>query len=105
MSSTLVYSTTTGLDPMVDVDATDDVDVAYDFNTIPEPHCFVCGRHTDHYGEHDALVAAGLAEYDLADGSVNRTAAWDDKLAAAISRAEYEALCADLDLDPYPTED
>lgn len=28
-----------------------------------EPHCFVCSRHTDHWGEHDDMVEAGTAYY------------------------------------------
>lgn len=28
-----------------------------------EPHCFVCGRHTDHFAEHDDMVEAGTARY------------------------------------------
>ncbi len=36
----------------------------------PEPHCFVCGRHTDHFAEHDDLVYDyKVAEYGK-DGSV-----------------------------------
>ena len=34
-----------------------------------EPHCFVCGRHTDHYAEHDDMVEAGTAYY-TEDGDV-----------------------------------
>lgn len=30
----------------------------------PDPHCFVCHRHTDHWGEHDDMVDAGTASYD-----------------------------------------
>lgn len=32
-----------------------------------DPHCFVCGRHTDHVAEHDDLTAVGLAEYREGD--------------------------------------
>lgn len=36
-----------------------------------EAHCFVCGRHTDHFGEHDDLVYDyKVAEYDADSGSV-----------------------------------
>lgn len=28
-----------------------------------DPFCFVCGRCTDHVGEHEELVLVGLAEY------------------------------------------
>jgi hypothetical protein len=34
-----------------------------------DPHCFVCGRHTDHFAEHDDLVEQGKARYGE-DGSV-----------------------------------
>jgi len=58
---------------------------------VPEsdPHCFVCSRHTDHAGEHDALVAYGLAEYE-ADGSVVKTDLWDADLAHDVVGAEWE---------------
>lgn len=53
-----------------------------------EAHCFVCNRHTDHFAEHDGLVEAGLAEYR--NGSVYRTAEWDDGKAKAVAEAEYQ---------------
>lgn len=28
-----------------------------------EPHCYECGRHTEHFAEHDSLVALGLVSY------------------------------------------
>lgn len=34
-----------------------------------QPFCFVCGRLTDHWGEHDDMVDAGTARYE-SDGSV-----------------------------------
>lgn len=37
-----------------------------------EPFCFVCSRCTDHFAEHDSLVALGLASYSE-DGSVDNT--------------------------------
>lgn len=55
-----------------------------------DPHCFVCHRHTDHWGEHDEIVEAGLAAY-AADGSVYRTDAYDEDLARAIFEAAYAA--------------
>lgn len=55
---------------------------------VDDAHCFVCGKHTDHWGEHDELVEAGLATYGD-DGSVRRTAAWDDDLAQQLFEAEY----------------
>ena len=61
-TATLVHTTTTG-DAPADAGGWDD-----------EPHCFVCGRHTDHFAEHDDLVEQGLAEY-RDDGSVVWTAA------------------------------
>lgn len=36
----------------------------------PEPVCFVCGRITDHFAEHDDLVEQGRAIYGP-DGSVH----------------------------------
>lgn len=33
-----------------------------------DPHCFVCGRHTDHFAEHDDMVEAGTARYGMTDG-------------------------------------
>lgn len=55
--------------------------------------CFVCNRATDHFAEHDALVHAGLATYrdhdGNVDGTVRRTAAWDDETARKVSDAEY----------------
>lgn len=50
-------------------------------------YCFVCSRPTNHVGEHNALVAAGLATYD--EGIVSRAAAWDADLARRIGNAEY----------------
>ena len=64
----------------------------------PEPHCFVCRRHTDHIAEHDALVEHGLAEYDYDRWVVRRTDLWDDARASAISEAEYQRLYGHLDL-------
>ncbi len=55
-----------------------------------DPHCFACGRHTDHFGEHDGLVAAGLAIYDSNTGDVHRTRYWDDALARRVQDAEYD---------------
>lgn len=52
----------------------------------PDPHCFVCGRNTDHFAEHDDLVDAGLARY-TGDGSVHRTDAWTDDTTAAVIKA------------------
>lgn len=43
-----------------------------------DPHCFVCGRHTDHYAEHDDMVEKGTARYGE-DGSVYPVPwHWDD---------------------------
>lgn len=60
-----------------------------------DTYCFVCNRPTDHFGEHNALVEEGLAEYRK-DGSVVRTDAWDDTRAEAVAEAEYAALKAEL---------
>lgn len=37
---------------------------AFLMNDRDEDHCFVCGRHTSHFAEHDDLVEAGLARYE-----------------------------------------
>lgn len=61
-TTALVYSTSTTGEV---VDNTWDVEDTYgDFlaNT-PDPYCGVCGRPTDHVGEHDSLVGLGLAVY------------------------------------------
>lgn len=52
------------------------------------PFCFICGRVTDHFAEHDDLVEAGLAEYDGV--YVNRTDAWTPAAAKAITDASWE---------------
>ncbi|WP_460867116.1 hypothetical protein [Nocardioides pakistanensis] len=96
-TSDLVYSTSTGQSPRgalveespSEFDAFVDVD--------PDPHCFVCRRHTDHFAEHDALVEAGLAQY-TSDGSVHRTEKWDDDLARQVAEAEYREYAARLGL-------
>lgn len=53
-------------------------------------YCFVCNRVTDHFAEHDALVEAGLAEYDTTSGDVHRTVNYEPALAAAIAEVDYE---------------
>ena len=53
-------------------------------------YCFVCSRTTNHVGEHEALVAAGMAAYD--GGTVTRTATYDREAAVVIADAEYRAL-------------
>ena len=53
----LAYSTRTGDAPRVWVETTP---MGMDDH---EPHCFVCGRHTDHFAEHDDMVEAGTARY------------------------------------------
>ena len=65
---------------------------------MDDAYCFVCGRVTDHFGEHEALVEAGLAVY-RDNGSVVRTDTWDDELARQIQEREYQALIASLQLD------
>lgn len=89
--STLVYTTTTAAEAeWGEIVARDELrDLMADEEA--DPHCFVCGRHTDHFAEHDDLVEAGLASYDLADGTVHRTEAWDDGHAAAIVEATWQA--------------
>lgn len=58
-----------------------------------EPYCFVCSRCTDHFGEHDALVSFGLAEYD--GDYVLKTDKWDDDLAREIADREYVEMYPD----------
>ena len=84
------YSTSTGDLPLPVPVPSDTGVLGYE----DDPHCFVCGRHTDHGSEHDALVEAGLATYD-ADGSVRRTAQWDRTRATQIADAEYQRYVAD----------
>lgn len=52
----LAYTSTTGDAPKVEA--------RWDDTFIDEAHCFVCGRHTDHWGEHDDLVEQGKARYE-----------------------------------------
>jgi hypothetical protein len=64
----LAYSSNTGDAPRVFVPQP--VSAATRIIQNDDPHCFVCGRHTDHFGEHDDLVDAGKAVY-YDDGSVH----------------------------------
>ena len=54
-----------------------------------DSYCFVCSRCTDHVGEHEALVEAGLAMYEVESGTVLKTAFWNDFYARIISDIEY----------------
>jgi len=56
----LAYSTSTGDALRLAFDLPTQGDIVEDEH---EPHCFVCGRHTDHFAEHDDMVAAGQARY------------------------------------------
>lgn len=70
----IVYSTTTGSAPVdhrlegdalsIDNDRYHGPQSLESRGIEPEPFCFVCGRATDHFAEHDDLVEAGLATYD-----------------------------------------
>lgn len=84
----VVYTTTTGDRPR-------DLPCPTHREDLYGPFCFVCGRPTDHVAEHPGLVEAGLAAYE-ADGSVVKTAAWNDDEAARISAAEFERYLAEL---------
>jgi hypothetical protein len=70
----LAYSTTTGVTSpaaQVPMEVWDNVEE-------DDPHCFVCGRHTDHFAEHDDLVEQGFARYE-SDGTVTWTqAGWEE---------------------------
>lgn len=85
----LVYSSMTGDAPAATFTEAD-VEIGF---YVDDAHCFVCGRHTDHAGEHDDLVAAGMAAYEK-DGTVVKTAAYDRDRARAIGEAGYVAYCA-----------
>ena len=62
MNSSTVYTTATGEMP-TDL-RTGQALVEFHAEVENDPHCFVCGRHTDHFAEHDDMVAAGTARYD-----------------------------------------
>jgi hypothetical protein len=64
----------------------------FDYDDVDVEYCFVCLRCTDHFAEHDDLVAAGLATYD---GSVvRRTEKWDDARAREIADLGFVAYSA-----------
>jgi hypothetical protein len=42
----------------------------------PEPHCYACGRHTDHTGEHDTLVALGAVVYRAGEVRLTEFGRW-----------------------------
>jgi hypothetical protein len=63
----LAYSTRTGDAPRVYTEAFAPV-----VEDEHDPHCFVCGRHTNHFAEHDDMVEQGFAQYEQ-DGSVTWT--------------------------------
>lgn len=68
-----------------------------DYAVQDDPHCYVCGRHTDHFAEHDNLVEDGFATYGD-DGSVYRTEAWDADAVTASNQAAwavYQTLMAE----------
>lgn len=67
-ADSMVYSTTTNRRP---VDLRPDAPLQeedllqwWDGEVENDPFCFVCGRCTDHFAEHDDLVEAGLARYE-----------------------------------------
>jgi hypothetical protein len=79
--SGIIYTTTTGQEPVVLGDLFGEI--ADLLRPAPayarEPFCFVCNRCTDHFAEHDDLVEAGQAFY-AEDGtvySVYETWAWE----------------------------
>lgn len=75
MSSILAYSTST--DGVVVDNMPEEVVPVLAWVEEPDPHCFVCQRHTDHFAEHDDMVEAGTARYGE-DGSVYPVPwAWD----------------------------
>jgi len=54
------------------------------------PFCFVCKRPVEHIGEHEALVDAGMTEYDDEIGAVKRTKSYDSEKAKKIQAEEAE---------------
>jgi hypothetical protein len=93
-TSTLAYSSSTG---------TGTTYLAPEFGTTPaaetttydeywDEYCFVCSRCTNHVGEHEELVAAGMAEYE--GGTVVKTERYDREKARAICEAGYVAYTA-----------
>lgn len=56
------------------------------------PFCFVCKRPVEHIGEHEALVNAGMAEYDDELGVVRKTKSYDSVKAQKIQKEEAEYL-------------
>lgn len=100
-----VYTTSTGQpprgsyteDPRLGISILAPIDV-------DDPHCFVCRRHTDHAGEHSALVEAGLAYY-TGDGSVHRSEKWDDEQARLVAEAEYREYRERLGLNADPGDE
>lgn len=76
-NATIAYSTTTAEKPVLGEISTDllyelglqeasepDFDPSWAESDLYDEWCFVCSRPTDHRGEHDDLVAQGLASYD-----------------------------------------
>lgn len=89
-TTVLVYSSMTG-DAPADMFFSADLPAVVTYED--DAYCFVCGRCTDHAGEHDDLVAAGMAAYE-ANGSVVKTAAYDRDRAREIVELAYVAYLA-----------
>ena len=88
VTAEVVYTTSTGDAPRP---AHTPIRPAYGMDPYEETaFCFVCSRCTEHVGEHEALVEAGLATYE--GGSVYKTAAYDADLAREIQQAEFARL-------------
>jgi hypothetical protein len=87
-TSTLAYSSSTGTGTTYIAPEHDTTPAAVSFYEDDE-YCSVCGRCTNHVGEHEDLVAAGLAEYE--GGNVHRTTAYDADRAREISEAGFQA--------------
>lgn len=69
----------------------------FDYDEDHVAFCFVCSRVTDHWGEHDGLVAAGMVRY-AANGNVYRTETYDADKAKKIVDAEVAYFLHDLNL-------
>ena len=91
-TSTLAYSSSTDAGTTYLAPEFGTTPAVESYDDMRGSYCFVCSRCTDHVGEHEELVAAGMAEYD--GGSVIKTERYDREKARAICEAGYVAYTA-----------
>lgn len=60
-----------------------------------QPFCFICSRSTEHVGDHDDLLEAGLVKY-RDNGSVVATPAWDGEEAERVINETRKAVGLEL---------